>query len=243
MSGFSSGGFNTGSGLNTGGASVLTGDMEAADLQAGKTGYANDPNTKITGTNTYDADTTVKNILTENQSNAETDTTGFLKISELQNEVLSRDVTEHWEGASSLKVVTANISTGEGVGILLSNITAGLPYTASFYTKGSGTLEVNLYDSGLEESCVLATENITLTGSWTRYDLTITPLTLPCYLVLKTDVQQAATFYIDGLQLEQAESATAWQIGQGGAPITAAVVPIGYVGFVNGVKIVGEAII
>jgi hypothetical protein len=29
---------------------VLTGDMVAADLLAGKTGYGNDPNTKITGT-------------------------------------------------------------------------------------------------------------------------------------------------------------------------------------------------
>jgi hypothetical protein len=33
-----------------GGASYLTGDMVAADLLSGKTGYSNDPNTKITGT-------------------------------------------------------------------------------------------------------------------------------------------------------------------------------------------------
>jgi len=36
--------------VNQGGGSVLTGNMIAADLLLGKTGYSNDPKTKLTGT-------------------------------------------------------------------------------------------------------------------------------------------------------------------------------------------------
>jgi phage-related protein len=149
------------------------------------------------------------NLLTKNQSDVETDITGFNK--NMGTETFARDTTEKWEGAASLKIVTTSASAGQGV-YLGFTATTGKIYTASVYVKGpSGTLRL---------SCANYTTDITLTGSWQRVSVTTPALASggSKFVSLVTPTAQAITFYVDGLQLNEG-GLIAWQPGGTGKSI------------------------
>jgi uncharacterized repeat protein (TIGR02059 family) len=185
-----------------------------------------------------------RNLLTANQSDAETDASGFSSGDNVNNSTITRDTSEYWQGSASIKSVTPNVVAGEGIDIApLPNVTIGVPYTLSLYVKGSGTVELMLSDIGEGEGRVFDLTPITLTESWVRYQATITPLTSECFALIQTDVQQAATFYIDGIQLELGETATAFQTGgYSDAPVTSANMVKGYSGYADGEKVEGTLI-
>lgn len=155
----------------------------------------------------------IKNLLTANQSDVETDTTG---LSAITGATLTRDTTQAWHGAASLKVVTPGVATNEGVGVGRPDTAfqAGQTITASAYLRGAGTLQFKIVRAGVTS---YANTTITLTGTWTRYQISATlPYPLPAgtyQLEITTSGTQAVTFYADGLQIEAATPATAWALG------------------------------
>ncbi len=155
----------------------------------------------------------IKNMLTANQSDVETDTSGFTAIT---GATLTRDTTQQWHGAASLKVVTPGVATNEGVGVGRPDTAfqAGQTITASAYLRGAGTLQFKIVRAGVT---TYANTTITLTGTWTRYQITATlPYPLPTgtyQLQITTSGTQAVTFYADGLQIEATTPATAWTLG------------------------------
>src|SRR5258706_9134713 len=86
----------------------------------------------------------VKNLLSANQSNVETNTTGFT-VAGGGVVTLTRDTTEHWEGAASLKAVCDGTQANQGVfvGLASTAYLAGSRYTLSVQVKG--TAGQNLY--------------------------------------------------------------------------------------------------
>jgi hypothetical protein len=159
-----------------------------------------------------------KNLLLPNQANCCEDgtTTGFATFN--GSNTLTADATEHWQGAYSLKVVTANAITGEGFSSAgyATIVEPNAPLTLSFYIKGSGTVKgwfAQRTDADGSVANTLGSE-ITLTGDWTRYSVSTAataPTTRRIYLVIYTTSKQAATFYVDGIQVEQNSTATAWE--------------------------------
>jgi len=156
------------------------------------------------------------NLLTANQSSVETDTTGFTGV----ESTITRDTTEYWNGSASLKVETNNATTVEGVVTNPStDVSAALNYTFSCYVKGSGTVKVILSERDAENAAIGQGESapITLTSSWQEVSVSrlFGATGVKVRLLILTQTQQAATFYVDGLQLEQSDYATPWHIGAG----------------------------
>jgi len=164
------------------------------------------------------------NALSPNQSNgAEENLQGFVAVN---NSVLSQDPTQVCPLAGglggSLKVVA---SGAQGFQAIEARIpvqaipgAAGTQITISAYIKClSGTPTVRFYIQGAS-SALGSTTTITLSTTWTRYTWTAT---MPNPIVggsmaLRVDTgstPQAVTFWMDGLQIEQGNSATAWQLG------------------------------
>lgn len=147
------------------------------------------------------------NLLTANQASVETDTAGFTAV----GATISRDTTEHWHGASALKVVTANAAANEGVFTNQTTVSASTVYTASAWVKAplGVTLEFNLSD--FIDSGTLVT--FTGTGAWQRVNTTLTTdAHTSVYILIRTVSRQAVTFYLDGLQLEQKAVRSSWQL-------------------------------
>jgi parallel beta-helix repeat protein len=168
------------------------------------------------------------NLLSANQSSVETDTTG---LSTLEITTISRVTTEYWHGSASLKVVTSGTSPSghEGMNTQSVVVSPGVAYTASAYVKGTGTVRINLNERTSADAW--AKDNfgpiITLTDSWQRLTISATMESTTARAsvrVVTSDRTQAATFYVDGLQLEQKAYATSWQIG--GTPRAAEVLTV-----------------
>jgi hypothetical protein len=161
-----------------------------------------------------------RNLLTANQSNVETDTTGF--TAQL-GATLTRDTSEYCLGTSSLKVVTPNAANSEGVNMAITTDAYSLSVLAalkskiacfSCYLKGSGTVKIALYSyDGNWRTATSA--SITLTSTWTRYQISDAILASASVIkpLIQTDGQQAATFYVDCLQLEESTTASDWTLG------------------------------
>jgi hypothetical protein len=159
-----------------------------------------------------------KNLLLPNQANACEDgtTTGFTK--ETAGDAISASAGEvdEWQGTYCLKVVTANAGANEGVYCSnVRDIKPGSQYTLSGYVRGSGTIRLNAVERTDADSAVASnyTSTITLTDTWTRYSVTATMDATSRIIQVKivTQTKQAATFYVDGLQLEEGSTATAWE--------------------------------
>jgi len=159
-----------------------------------------------------------KNLLLPNQANACEDgtTTGFAK--ETTGDAITAEptgTTAAWQGSYSLKVVTANAASSEGVYLaLIRDIKPGAAYTTSCYLKGSGTVRINMAERTDADSAVESnySSTVTLTETWTRYSVTGVMNATSRAITIKviTPTQQAATFYVDGLQLEEGSTATEW---------------------------------
>jgi hypothetical protein len=162
----------------------------------------------------------VRNILSANQSDVETDATGFTA---LNSATLTRDTTQQQHGAASLKAVTPGSVTNEGFGVYLLDTAyrAGQTVIASVYLRGAGDVVVKFVEAGVQQ---FVFQDITLSNSgWTRYSLVAT---LPSSLtsghsygieVATRGTAQAVTFYADALMIEpKATSSTApsaWELG------------------------------
>lgn len=147
-----------------------------------------------------------KNLLTQNQATGGDtlgDTTGFTAF---RSATITRDTTEVWNGTGSIKVVTPNAQDLEGVqGAVQATI--GKIYTFSAYLKGSGTIKL-----AMSGNVTAYSSDITLTSTWTRYQFAwACDLAAPSCRVV-TSGQQSATFYIDGLQLEEGTTASDWAL-------------------------------
>ena len=150
------------------------------------------------------------NMITTNQADVETDTTGFVVMA---GATLSRDTTEHCHGAASLKVITPNAATAEGVYITDSSPSISDVIWGSVYLKGSGNLTVRLKDY---TNNVSATQNITLTSTWTRVSLTITTGAInptDVRIEVFTNGQQASTFWADCFFMHNNEMELSWTDG------------------------------
>lgn len=145
----------------------------------------------------------------------ETNTTGW--AGNLGTETLSRDTTESRFGSASLKVVTVSGAAQAGAdfaGITVSSATA---YTFSAYVWGSGTIRLRAIGNVGGQFAVSAA-NITLTSTKTRYTISGTSgaSDTSAELRILTNVDQAVTFYVDGVRAEAGSTATAF-----GANVTA----------------------
>lgn len=146
--------------------------------------------------------------LTANQSNVETDLTGFTNVG---SATITRDTTEKWEGTASVKIVTAGGGTYQGVQITPNvSVTNGQAYTFSAYVKGTGTAMISLSDTVTQTDGQL----ITLTSNWQRISVTKTMAsTFAIPFIFASSGAVVSTIYADGMQLEQKSYATSWMIG------------------------------
>lgn len=180
------------------------------------TAYKSDGSQVITGEPRFEnggllIEENTANLLTANQSNVETDTSGFNPSGDI---TLTRDTTEKWTGEAGLKVVTLGNAANEGFSTTY-NSTINTPYTGSAYLKGNGTVSVKLRVNYNDSTYTESAENIvTLNQVWQRVVFSITPTsgkTVTNYqLFFTTPTPQATTFYADGLQLEQKRYSTSW---------------------------------
>lgn len=151
------------------------------------------------------------NILTANQSNVETDTTGFTAIGAA---TMTRTTNIYYQGIASLSVVTGAVS-GDGAKVDGVAASAATQYTASAYIKGTSgdTVKMVLRDNtnGTE-----TTTTQVMNGLWQRVQVTHT-----MGAVAVTDLEvhftnNAATnitFYVDAIQVEANSYAGHWTVG------------------------------
>lgn len=156
-----------------------------------------------------------KNLLLPNQANACEDgtTTGFQ--GNQGSETITAEptaTTPSWQGLYSLKVVTPNGAASEGVFLnpaIYGDYTLDTSHTLSFYAKGTGTIAGTVWNN-VTWDVLGATGVITLDANWTLYSVTFSTVQ-PLLITIATTSKQAATFYVDGLKLEEGSVATAWE--------------------------------
>lgn len=151
------------------------------------------------------------NLLTANQASVETDTTGFNVSS---GTTISRDTTEYWHGAASLKVVTDGSIANQGVATsgAATTVSPNTKYSCSAWVKGSGSVLIRGRD---DTGTFTDSSAITLTSAWQRLTVTHTTSATAAnmWLSVLTSGTQAITFYADGLQIEQKAYATEFVLG------------------------------
>lgn len=103
--------------------------------------------------------------------------------------------------------ITGNVAAIEGLAETMTGTpTSGAPYTGSIWLSGSGTVFITIYDGATLNSTGSV---ITLTATPTRYSQTaITLSTNALQILVRTNVQQAATIRATGWQLEAGSTAT-----------------------------------
>jgi hypothetical protein len=153
------------------------------------------------------------NLLTKNQSDVETNTTGFGPAS---GGVISRDTTEKWEGESSLKVVTNGAQAYQGTYLLDTAVTPSQTHKAMAHIKGVGTIVMSLAELDAASGAIGQSDSvaITLSDQWQKIIVTRTfgALGVKARMKIQTNSAQVATFYVDGLML--AKDAGRWVPGQ-----------------------------
>jgi len=154
------------------------------------------------------------NLLTENQSSVETDTTGLTQYG--SGVTLSKDTTVAWHGSASLKVVTDGSATLQGFFARIAG-TAGTAYSAQVRLRGNGSVSFLLVarDSAGASLGYANTGTFSLVDSWVLKTLSYTAPANTAYIeiLVRTGTAQAITFYADGLQIEQKAYATSWTLG------------------------------
>jgi len=192
-------------------------EMSGFDFTRGSDAYQLD-GTKVTGNVPRFEAGRFFNYLTENQSNVETDITGFATTA--SGTLLLRDTTTCWEGQASLRVICDGTATGQGFYTNSVNVFAGRTYTASVYLKGSGTVYLAIEERKADNTLIGSTVSsaITLTSSWQRVSITRTFSNQGFKASLKvyTTSQQNIIFYADGLMINEGDTALEWRKGQTG---------------------------
>ena len=161
------------------------------------------------------------NLLTANQSNVETDLTGFSFV----NAALTRDTTTAWEGAASAKAVVtvsggASISTDTSIRITINPNTA---YTFSLYPKAQAAagrtwkLMIYWYDSGgvlINSASAISSAVFSAFGQRLAFTATSPANAASCYVKLYINAALTGeSFWWDGAQFEPAATASPWMVG------------------------------
>lgn len=162
----------------------------------------------------------VRNLLTANQSSVETNTSGFSTygFNTFAGAVLARDTSEKGQGEASLKVTTNGLSAWQGVNINYQGDPLAGDLTFSFYVKApKGTpLRAVIYDNTNAGYPSGYTLEFTASGRWERKSVTFEPKARTKDLSLQVTLNNyttATVFYLDGVQLEKGDKATAWTLG------------------------------
>lgn len=163
--------------------------------------------------------TDILNLHTANQSDVETNTVGFTSFGGGGGS-MTRDTAQHWHGAAALKLVMDGINGFQFVTaqILAGGYVVGATYTASFYimcdAPSVGALLRYFVDS--DSGAVSGVSTLILSATWTRYTITFTVPVGKTWIGIRLDTgstPHAATFWIDGLQMEPGAMASAWLLG------------------------------
>lgn len=137
---------------------------------------------------------------------------------------ISQDTTpgNAWHGTGSLKVITsggANTFEQIETHVDATQFTPGAQVTISAYVKataGSPTLRWFVQSN---TGAIGGTTTVTLSTAWQRITRTVTlpnPMTGIVYIGLRLDTgspAQSVGFFMDGMQIEQAAAASAWELG------------------------------
>lgn len=166
-------------------------------------------------------DTTSVSSIIANQS-FERDTNGWAYSGTPGS--IARTTSERYIGNASLSVTTT-ANADNGVRFTTSNtsptqLAISTTYTLSWYAKRDGTAFTDIIaayarNGSAETNCTgINTQTVSSSG-WTRFTCTITTdgsaPNINAYLVIKQVGATARTFYIDGVQLEVAGSATSYK--------------------------------
>ena len=149
---------------------------------------------------------------------------------------LSRDTSQAWHGAASLKVVFDGSFNFQpvSVNIPVSKLVAGAVYTVSVFLRASPAQapQLRMFWEGNDQiagnhsigpTSLVATPN---SAGWTRYSVTATmpnPI-VDSIIGLRLDTgstAQAITFWMDGLQMEAGSVANVWTPGSIAAGVVA----------------------
>ena len=171
------------------------------------------------------------NLLSAQQSDILTpDVSGF-KFGLGAGGSIAQDTSQFWHGSASLRVIADGTATFQSVSASINAATfiPGVAYTFSAYLKASAGQTPNLRFFAEGNDLIAGNarigNSVTATptsGGWTRYTVTATiPKPNPYSIIgIRIDTggtAQAITFYLDGLQIEQGKSVTAWRLGGGNA--------------------------
>lgn len=164
------------------------------------------------------------NLLTKNQSDAETDTAGFGGFAAA---TISRVTSVAWQGLSSIQAVTPGSIADEGVatGTTFAPVVAGAQYTGSVYVRASSpsnlALTIRWRTAGGAFIADLVGPATAVTTAWVRLSVTgIAPATAASVAMrVTTTSAQARTFQTDGWQLEPGPVATAFDQGSAAAEV------------------------
>lgn len=167
-----------------------------------------------------------KNLLTANQSDIETDVSGFsTAASNLLGgnlpATMARDTSKSWHGAASLHMQTPAGLTGGSAGIETTPglvIPANTQLTVSFYFQsptGGGALRFYDYtNNNTPTSGITLPTPTSPPGQWVRVAYTYTQA--QATNDLRFAIRSSSTsqdFWIDGLQVEIGPTATEWALG------------------------------
>lgn len=154
------------------------------------------------------------NLFSANQSDIETDTTGFGTTG--TGTTIARDTGTFYYNTASIKTITTGAASSAGVTTNGISGTALTTYAAGVWVKGTNgdLLKFIVKDN---TNNLTTTVNFTANGSWQWITGTLTfgAVTGATGLQLKVLNQGATanTFYCDGWQIEQKAFATNWQVG------------------------------
>ncbi|MGB9781472.1 MAG: hypothetical protein ACPLXA_00715 [Moorellaceae bacterium] len=151
------------------------------------------------------------NVLTANQSSAETDLTGYVAG---KGATLAQDTSYAWHGTKSVKVTTPGLVAGEGVRVSFTG-SANTVYAGQVRIRGSGTVQVQLIDTANKIYGTVKTIALT-NNAWQE----INNVVVYCGggnvdFLITTTTAQAVTFWVDGLQVEAGSYSTPWTLGGG----------------------------
>lgn len=189
------------------------GQRSVAKLTSTDTGFLDTP----TGTLLQIYRNGSLNLLSANQSNVETDTTGWIARN---GATFSRQTTTVYDGTGALTVTTDGTSTGQGVNAYVANTALFIPggiYTVSAWVLGTAGATVNISMDHQNFGTVGTFSTTVMTGQWQRISQTCVmdsgQLSGLYGVSVRTNGNQATTFYVDDVQIEQDYQTTPWKLG------------------------------
>jgi hypothetical protein len=161
-----------------------------------------------------------KNLLLPNIANGCSDATADFAVVNAAGTTLTASTEQAWQGSYSLKCVCSGSVNFQG---WYTGTNWKMPvkpntiYTLSMYIKSTAekTVKIDIFEK--TEAYGVATQTtssiLTCTGGWDRLSVTVTTGATTAFIAVggRVGSQQAATYYFDGMQLEEGSSATTWE--------------------------------